>query len=276
MILPSVAVQRDQRLDLATAARHAEDCGLASVWHGDHLALGSPTLDCAVALAVAAAVTTRVRIGASVFVPAIRPLAWAAKQVASLQHVAAGRVVLGIGSGGGEEQWAAAGVPYAERGARTDTALARLPHLLADPPVERPPFWVGNASAVALRRAARYGDGWFPSLVAPSALVVGVRRLGELAAGHGRSVPTVAIGATGALGPGVPSRREIAEGVAAVYGRPVDEVGSVPLSGSPQQVAEQLVAYREAGAAHAVVGVAGGDWREQCALLAAAAEMSGV
>src|SRR5262245_14288573 len=106
VVLPSVAIQRDEKLDLAAAARHAEDVGLASVWHGDHLAIGAPTLDVAVGLAVAATATRRVKIGASVFVPAIRPLAWAAKQVASLQYVSQGRLILGIGSGGGAKQWA--------------------------------------------------------------------------------------------------------------------------------------------------------------------------
>jgi alkanesulfonate monooxygenase SsuD/methylene tetrahydromethanopterin reductase-like flavin-dependent oxidoreductase (luciferase family) len=235
-----------------------------------------PSLDCVAALAVAAAVTSRVRVGASVFVPAIRPLAWAAKQIATLQHLAGGRFVLGVGSGGGAAQWAAAGVPYRERGARTDRALELLPALLRGetvtvdgapvtlaPAVQPPPVWVGNASAVALRRAGRFGDGWFPSLVPVSELAAGVRRLD-------RPDLAVAIGATGALGAGVPTRRELAERISSFYGRPVEEVADVPLTGSPQRVAEQLAAYRDAGAGHAVVGVAGGDWRRQCELLAQA------
>ena len=110
VILPSSATQQRESLDLATAARHAEELGLDSVWHGDHLATGMPSLDCVVALATAAAATTTIPVGTSVFIPAIRPLAWAAKQIASLQHVSRNRLVLGVGSGGGEAQWAAAGV----------------------------------------------------------------------------------------------------------------------------------------------------------------------
>ncbi|WP_236667167.1 MULTISPECIES: LLM class flavin-dependent oxidoreductase [unclassified Nonomuraea] len=150
VILPGVAVQRRDGLDLGAAARHAEAAGLDGVWHGDHLAVGGPTLDAPIALATAAAVTTRVRIGTSVFIPAIRPLVWAAKQIAALQHVSGGRLVLGVGSGGGPGQWAAAGIPYAERGPRTDTALELLPRLPAgertelrdepgNPPVELAP-----------------------------------------------------------------------------------------------------------------------------------------
>ncbi|MDN3358582.1 LLM class flavin-dependent oxidoreductase [Actinomadura sp. DC4] len=283
VILPSVEVQRTQNLDLAAAARHAEQAGLDGVWHGDHLAVGMPTLDGPIALAVAAAATGRITIGASVLVPAIRPLAWAVKQVASLQYVSGGRLILGVGSGGGPAQWAAAGVAYAERGRRTDAALELLPKLLAGdrvrltgepgqpeieptPAVTPPPIWVGNASAVALRRAARLGDGWFPSLVSPQEVAAGAGRLAGLAAR--RPVPVIAIGAAGALGPGVPAREEIASGIAQAYGRPLEQVLPIPITGDPGQAAERVAAYHDAGARHLVMGISGGDWRHQCDLLA--------
>ncbi|MEV5887799.1 LLM class flavin-dependent oxidoreductase [Nonomuraea fuscirosea] len=286
VILPGVGVQRRDGLTLWEAARHLEQAGLDGAWHGDHLAIGGPTLDAPVALATAAAATTRITIGTSVFVPAIRPLAWAAKQIASLQYVSAGRLVLGVGSGGGPEQWAAAGVPYEERGPRTDTALELLPHLLSGKPthltpahgpvvelapaVELPPVWVGNASSVAIRRAARLGDGWFPSLISPEEVATGRTRLAELASGHGRRTPIIAIGGTSALGTGdgLPTREEIAAGISGAYGRPLDEVLDIPLTGSPEQAAERLAAYRDAGASHAVIGIAGGDWRTQVDALA--------
>ncbi|WP_188189190.1 LLM class flavin-dependent oxidoreductase [Nonomuraea sp. SYSU D8015] len=285
VILPGVPVQRRDGLDLRAAAAHAEDAGLDGVWHGDHLAIGAPTLDAPIALATAAAATTRIRIGTSVFIPAIRPLAWSAKQIATLQYVSGDRLVLGIGSGGGPDQWAAAGVPYAERGRRTDTALTLLPRLLAGertrlrdepgepsveltPAVPMPPVWVGNASSAAIRRAARVGDGWFPSLISPREVAEGGKRLAEAAAEQARPIPVIAIGGTAALGTGVPSREEIASGISAAYGRPLDEVIDIPLTGHPKEVAEKLSAYRDAGASHAIIGIAGGDWRAQVDLLA--------
>ncbi|GAA2210319.1 hypothetical protein GCM10009850_057780 [Nonomuraea monospora] len=138
VILPGIAVQRRDGLTPAQAAAHAEAAGLDGVWHGDHLAVGGPVLDAPIVLATAAAATSRVRIGTSVFIPAIRPLAWAAKQVATLQYVSGERLVLGVGSGGGPAQWAAAGVPYEERGRRTDAALELLPRLLAGEAVVLP------------------------------------------------------------------------------------------------------------------------------------------
>ncbi|MFI7702870.1 LLM class flavin-dependent oxidoreductase [Nonomuraea sp. NPDC049480] len=287
VILPGIPVQHRDGLDLRAAAKHAENAGLDGVWHGDHLAIGAPTLDAPIALAIAAVATTRVRIGASVFIPAIRPIAWAAKQIATLQYVSGNRLVLGVGSGGGPGQWAAAGVPYPERGRRTDIALALLPRLLAGertqlrdepgeptvelaPPVPMPQVWVGNASAAAIRRAARLGDGWFPSLISPQEVAEGREKLVEAAAEHSRPTPVIAIGGTAALGSGVPSREEIASGIRAAYGRPLDEVIDIPLTGHPKEAAEKLAAYRDAGAGHAIIGIAGGDWRSQVDLLAEA------
>ncbi|MDT3438057.1 MULTISPECIES: LLM class flavin-dependent oxidoreductase [unclassified Pseudofrankia] len=289
VILPSVAVQQREALRIPAAARYAEGAGLDGVWHGDHLAVGVATLDCAIALAAAATATERVRVGASVLIPAIRPIAWAAKQIASLQHLSQGRLVLGVGSGGGPDQWAAAGVPYEQRGRRTDTALELLPRLLAGGPVQlvdeqgqpevaldaavtRPPFWVGNASAAAIRRAARLGDGWFPSVVPAADVLSGAGRLGELCVELGRRVPTIAVGATGALGngAGLPTRDEIAARLSQAYEIPPDRATTIPITGSPDEAAERLAAYHAAGARHLVMGFAGGDWRRQCDLLAEA------
>lgn len=287
VILPSVATQRAQKLDIATAARHAEEIGLDGVWHGDHLSIGVPVLDCAIALAVAAAATERIQIGTSVYVPALRPLAWAAKQIASLQHVSGGRLQLGVGSGGGPAQWAAAGIPYGQRGTRTDTALRVLPELLAGkraalpdtaepidielaPPVPVPPVLVGNDSAPARRRVAELGDGWFPSLIPPARVAAGLSEITELAAQHQRPAPTVTIGATGVLGTGadLPTRAEIAAGISHNYGKSIEETLPIPITGSIEQAAERIAAYQAAGAHHFVIGIAGGDWRGQCELLA--------
>ena len=287
VILPGVEAQARQGLSVAAAARHAEAAGLDGVWHGDHLATGAPTLDATVVLAAAAAVTTRVMVGVSVFVPAIRPLAWAAKQVASLQHVSGGRLVLGVGSGGGPAQWAAAGVPYRERGRRTDAALTLLPRLLAGervvlpdepgrppvtlaPAVAPPPVWVGNASPAAIARAARFGDGWFPSMVLPEVVGAGRAEVAAAAAGHGRPVPTVCVGVAAALGrdAGIPTRAEIGAPIGRAYGIAPEVAVQLPVTGTPAEAAMRLARYAEAGATDVVAGIAAGDWRRQCDLLA--------
>jgi alkanesulfonate monooxygenase SsuD/methylene tetrahydromethanopterin reductase-like flavin-dependent oxidoreductase (luciferase family) len=290
VVLASIPEGPDGRSPVREAARHAEDLGLDSVWVGDHLLTGRPVLESTITLATAAAVTDRVIVGLSVFVPAMRPLVWAAKQLATLQVVSGGRLVVGVGSGGpGPDDWAAAGVPARERGRRTDLALERLPGLLAGEPtsvgpaadeqpdagpvvtlapaVPRPPIWVGGMSGTAIRRAATHGDAWFPSLITPATVAADRARLHELADAADRPAPTIAVGATSALGPDADVSR-VARGLVDAYGMDHDTAMAVPLAGTPAQAAERVMAYAEAGADHLVVGVAGADWRRQYELLA--------
>ncbi|AXB48408.1 dehydrogenase [Amycolatopsis albispora] len=285
VVLPSVTTQLEQGFDLRTAARHAEAAGLDGVWTGDHLATGMSTLDSVAALATAAAVTERVRIGTGVFVPAIRPLAWAAKHLASLQFLSGGRLVLGVGSGGGAGQWAAAGVPFADRGRRTDVALRLLPELFVGKPVRLPDepgepevqlapavktplIWVGNDSAVARRRAARFGDGWFPSLIPVDEVVRGRGHLAELAAEYERPLPTVTVG--GVVSFGGTSAEDLAAQIAGGYGMAPERARRVPITGTPDEAADRFAEYAAAGVDHLVLGVGGGDWREQVDRLARA------
>ncbi|HEY3684321.1 MAG TPA: LLM class flavin-dependent oxidoreductase [Streptosporangiaceae bacterium] len=160
-------------------ARFAEDLGFESLWMPEVLiGDGTPALDPMLALAAAAAVTERVGIGTGVLTAALRPAAWLATQVATLQRLSGGRVLLGVGSGGFPDSpfWQAVGVPGAERGPRTDATLRALPDLLAGKPVvlgeglppvtlapsaAMPPVLVGGNSGVAMRRAVEHG-GWCP------------------------------------------------------------------------------------------------------------------
>jgi alkanesulfonate monooxygenase SsuD/methylene tetrahydromethanopterin reductase-like flavin-dependent oxidoreductase (luciferase family) len=102
----------------------------------------------------------------------------------------------------------------------------------------------------------------------------GRARLAELAGTLGRPTPTIAVGATGALGDGVPTRAEIAEGIRGAYGMSAERAAAIPITGGPHEVAERLAAYREAGARHLVIGFSGGDWRRQCELLVEARDLS--
>ena len=85
--------------DVRESARFAEEIGLDSVWSTDHLIASAPMLDSSVVLATAAAVTERITVGFNVMLLALRPVAWAAKQVSTLQLVSGNRLVLGVGTG---------------------------------------------------------------------------------------------------------------------------------------------------------------------------------
>jgi alkanesulfonate monooxygenase SsuD/methylene tetrahydromethanopterin reductase-like flavin-dependent oxidoreductase (luciferase family) len=95
--LPEATAPDEALPCVARLARLAERAGLDCLWSGDRLVAGQMSvLDSSLTLA-AAAVTDRIAIGFSVYVPSLRPLAWAAKQIATLQHIAgSGRLRLGV------------------------------------------------------------------------------------------------------------------------------------------------------------------------------------
>jgi alkanesulfonate monooxygenase SsuD/methylene tetrahydromethanopterin reductase-like flavin-dependent oxidoreductase (luciferase family) len=124
--------------------------------------------------------------------------------VSTLQHLSSGRVLLGVGSGGdvhGEAAWRAVGVPYRERGTRTDAALEVLPSLVAgetatvdgeevtlSPGSTMPPVLIAG-SLTTLRRVARFGDEWYPAFLTPAEIAAAAQTLAELADEYGRPAP---------------------------------------------------------------------------------------
>jgi alkanesulfonate monooxygenase SsuD/methylene tetrahydromethanopterin reductase-like flavin-dependent oxidoreductase (luciferase family) len=212
VILPTSTPDPTQPIlgDVRASARLAEEVGLDSVWSTDHLVASAPILDPAVVLATAAAVTDRITIGFGVMLLALRPVAWAAKQIATLQQVSGNRVALGVGTGNpahGDIGWRAAGVPFQDRGRRTDEALRVLPALVTGqlavlgdglevtlaPGSPMPPVLVAGNGDRALRRAARYGDGWLSIALPPEEVASRRATLGELAAQHGRPAPRATV-----------------------------------------------------------------------------------
>ncbi|MEW9555803.1 LLM class flavin-dependent oxidoreductase [Nonomuraea sp. NPDC050783] len=112
-----------------------------------------------------AGVTTRVRLGTTVLVLPYRHPLLVARMAANLDRLSGGRLVLGVGVGWSSQEFAALGVPFAERGRLTDEYLTALHDAWhagtggGDSPV---PVWVGGNSEAAIRRAARFGHAWHP------------------------------------------------------------------------------------------------------------------
>ncbi|MBT2208593.1 LLM class flavin-dependent oxidoreductase [Actinomadura sp. NEAU-AAG7] len=265
LYLPSFGV--DASATVAEHARHAEDAGYESVWVGDHLRPVRPFLDATLVLATAAAVTERLKLGFGVMVLPLRQTVWAAKQIASLQHLSGDRVLLGVGSGGslhGDAAFRAVGVPFAERGARTNAALELLPALVEGravsvdgaeitltPGAPMPPVLV---AAGPERRAARFGDEWYPAFSTPEEVAAGAGRIAGLAAEYGRPAPKVTVSLSFGLGD-VPEA-EIDAQVKSLtdYGLTEEAAREGMLTGPPERAAERLAALAEAGA-HRVIGM---------------------
>lgn len=283
--------------DIPDHARHAEQASLDSAFVGDQLVAfhpnldSRPILDSTVALASAAAVTSRIELGYGTMVLALRPVAWAAKQIATLQQLSANRVILGVGIGGamyGETAWQAVGVPYRERGKRTDEALEVLPDLVAGkaamvnghqltlaPGAAMPPVWVGGGSDAALRRTVRFGQAWFPSMMTPAQAASALGRLTEFADAAHRPVPTLTMGGVAGLGSTTSEVDEYAARLASTYGIPAEQAVKLPITGNARQAADRFAEFAEAGVRHLVLGIAGDDWKRQCDRIAEAKALLG-
>ncbi|WP_427887287.1 LLM class flavin-dependent oxidoreductase [Kribbella sp. GL6] len=206
VILPTSTPDPERPIlgDVRESARYAEEAGLDSVWSTDHLIASAPLLESSVVLATAAAVTERITIGYNVMLLALRPVAWAAKQISALQYVSNDRVVVGVGTGNpahGAAGWEAAGVAYADRGRLTDEALAVLPDLIAgaeiSPSVQVPPIFVAGSGVRAQRRAAKYAGGWATIALPPDEVRANLDRINELADGKQLKATVVAPQLTG-------------------------------------------------------------------------------
>jgi probable F420-dependent oxidoreductase len=183
--------------DPATAVRvaqHAEAAGLESVWTGEHLALPAPQpegfaiaptvpfLDTIVALTLVAASTSSIAVASGIIELPLHHPVTLAKQLASIDHVAGGRLIVGLGAGYVEAEFAAMGVPLAERGRRMDEHLDAMRELWssehpeyhgrfvdfagidAQPRPRRasgPSIVLGGVSDGARRRAVMKADGWY-------------------------------------------------------------------------------------------------------------------
>lgn len=288
---------KGQAAEFAAAARRAEALGFESVWASDHLTGRAPMLDATVTLTMAAAVTTRIKVGLGVLTLPLHPVASLAKQLASLQFLSQERLLVGVDTGdsawaqwrGGlvdTPAWAAAEVPYAERDERTDRALEQLRSLLVGyptrvgaaelslrPRVGWPPFLVGGESEADLRRAIRHG-GWFPNLASPAYLKRMIPRLSALAAETYDTAPWVSVAVPANLDAGGTGKRREAQAdtVAHRYGIDAERAAATLVEGPPERAAEQLVEFARAGADRIVLSFPDTDWRTQYELAARAME----
>jgi len=178
----------------ARVARAAEAAGFESLWVGEHVVLPDPQappsplpplsvmLDPTVALAFLAAHTTKVRLGTGIIIlPQRNPLVLA-KELASLDVLSGGRLIFGIGIGYLQPEFAALGVPFENKGARSEEYLGAMlalwtmekPHfegrfvsfskIQARPqPAQKPhpPIVFGGHTPAAYSRAARLAEGWY-------------------------------------------------------------------------------------------------------------------
>lgn len=194
--------------DLAANAREAERLGYQFVSTGEHVFFYGPVNNGLIALAAAAGATSSIKLMSAITLVPLYPPPLLAKMVATLDVVSHGRFHLGVGVGGEfAREFEACGVPVRERGARTNESLAIMQRLwteddvsvegrftrlsgvtLAPKPAQRPhpPIWVSGRSEAAMRRCARYGNGWLPYMYTPDRLADSLEAIAGFADAEGR------------------------------------------------------------------------------------------
>lgn len=260
---------------VARVAVEAEDAGFAGLWVSERTVGTVFCLDPVVALATAAALTSRLRLGVAVVVSPVHNPVRLAHQYSSLDFISGGRLTLGVGIGrdnhyedfsvskerrvtrflegldATKQLWAHDDVTF-------DGEVVRFDHISINPkPVQQPhlPVWFGGTHPDALRRATRYADGWIgPGLQTNSAYAESVSELrGLLAETPDRATPFtvskrvyVSV-STNSHQAGADMERWFTE----VLGRP--DMVHCGLSGPPEAIREELAGLRDAGADHLVL-----------------------
>jgi alkanesulfonate monooxygenase SsuD/methylene tetrahydromethanopterin reductase-like flavin-dependent oxidoreductase (luciferase family) len=281
---------------MAARFAEAEAAGAAGLWVVDHLFWGTPMLECLCSLAVATTATSRALLGSCVLQLPLRRPAALAKQVATLQLLSGGRLVLGVGVGSHPGEYRAAGADFATRGRDLDQGLDRLRACWApavageeagsgegdgngvdcyrQAPVPVPvPVWVGGSSPAAIDRAARRGDGWVPLFIAPEDYRAGLRRIRRAAGRAGRDARRLAAAVVVPVSLGATVERAAENGtrwLGALYRLPPRAFARHLVAGTARQCADRLRRYRAAGAEHLVAMVADDRSIDQFAELAAA------
>jgi alkanesulfonate monooxygenase SsuD/methylene tetrahydromethanopterin reductase-like flavin-dependent oxidoreductase (luciferase family) len=269
-------------LDLAS---RAAVLGFHAIWVGDSL-LARPRHDPLTLLAAVAARLPTVELGTAVLLPALRNPVLLAQQVATIDQIAEGRLILGVGIASDvpniRAEFAAAGVPFEKRvgrlleglslcralwtGRRVDWdgrwkveggILGPLPHRPGGPPI-----WLAGAQPASLERVGRLFDGWLPNSPTPARWAQQWQGVEASARAAGRD-PNALVGAmylTLAVDDDAPrAQTRLDAYLAQYYGRPAAEMRArqACYAGPAQGLADWLRAYAEAGAKALVLRFAG-------------------
>lgn len=227
----SPASDRDFMAALGPAA---EERGFDSLWAAEHLVLFDDysshypysadgkipaggevgIIEPFACLSFLAATTSRIRLGTGVLLVPQRNPVYTAKEAAAVDWLSGGRLDLGVGIGWLEEEFEAAGVPFARRGRRTREYVELIKKLWCDDPSSHagefyqlnecrhypkplqdphPPLIFGGETDAALRRAADLGQGWYGYDHEPATAAERIGKLGGLLADRGRSLDEMEI-----------------------------------------------------------------------------------
>lgn len=270
-------------------ARLAESLGFNTVWVHDHIAwpghrrthfaAGSveavvdgpaPFYESVATVAFVAGMTSRVRVGIAGLVLPWRDPRVLGKQLATLHELAGRRVVPALAIGRFEDEFEAQQVPYHQRGRITDEYLACLAAMLGPeasttfngdritirgaeyfPKPQGLPLWIAGTSPAALRRVAKFGQGWLPGGT-PEEIEAAVQALAPVMETHGRSVDQIERGLEifTALAATTPAAAEIAEATLRHQWKETQAGLARTIVGDADAAVERIRRYIAAGISH--------------------------
>ena len=292
-----VVMESARRPDVETCwtmARHADQAGYDAVWVGDSI-VAKPRLEAVTTLAYLAGIAPRVRLGTAVLLPALRHPVLLANEIANVDQISRGRVVLGLGVGwslpSAEREWAACGAHHKRRVRRleehveiwrmlwrgepvthrggdyelTDHTIGPLPWNPGGPPVLITAANRGEMLPAQFDRFARLGDGIITTYIEAEDCRLVRERADEALAKHGRTLPNfpLCVYTTVRLeNDASTAERVTADFLAAYYGGGVHMRGTMGL-GPADAVITALNRYADAGVTDLCLRFVGDDQLKQ-------------
>ena len=241
-----------------------------SVWFSDRIVGGAWRMDPLAGMAITAGRTEKLKFGTGVLLMSMRSPVATARELATIDLLSNGRLVVGVGIGQESTvEYDAMGVRKRDRGKRLDEAIRIMRRLwtedsvtyeseflkLAEASIQvRPkqaniPIWIGSRTEPGLRRTGRLGDGWLPTQITPEEVAKGIERIKEHAAEAGRDFDPGHYGVQ--IGTYLVERGRVPDEVTERYltSRRSDvPAEAINLLGTPEVVASRLGEYIDAGA----------------------------
>jgi len=272
---------------------NCEYWGVDSLWFSDRVIGKGSTLDPIVAISALSGRKGMMKFGTNALIMPLRNPVIMAKEIATLDFLSNGRLLLVAGLGGEDpREYEACGVSKAERAPRTDEALQAMNVLwtqdeatfhgkyynfenvsLEPKPVQKPgpPVWIGGRSTAAMRRTGRLGEGWLPSAITPQECRDGIEAIRVYAAESERTIEDDHYGVS-IMCALADSKEAALKLVAPALARRRVDVGleSYTALGTPEMIQETLNEYVEAGISKFVLRPPAppGAWEAQAERLA--------
>ena len=261
-------------IPLKEFAELGEQFGFDALWCSENTFSPLPKIAPLEALTAFALLTSMPRIGTLVLrAPLYNPILLA-KACATIDILSGGRLTLGVGVGGeNQQEFSASGIPTKERGRRLDETLEvmrvlwtvreaaysggffQFQGVVMEPkPVQPggPPVWIGGRSPASMDRAVKLGDGWVPHFATPARYARSVETLKELCQRRGRSATSLRFGLLQyiSIGEPGPAKSAATEHLAKMYHLTEEQVDRYCIYGPPAQCVERLRAFVDVGVEH--------------------------